>query len=137
MLLAHQELTTLNLANLLVPLVQAAIIAMVQQYTQFPVQQAITALLVRHNQLLVPSVILEQVQNFQQLQERMDALFVQKEATVLNQVLKPQLAHVTLAIIVLLDQLFHNQLLVPQVDIVSKGLLRQECVQQDIIISTL
>lgn len=100
MLLAHQELTTLNLANLLVPLVQAAIIAMVQQYTQFPVQQAITALLVRHNQLLVPLVILEQVQNFQQLQEQMDALFVQKEATVLNQVLKPQLAHVTPAIIV-------------------------------------
>lgn len=66
----------------------------------------------------------------------MDALYVQKAAIVLSQVLKPLLVLVMLDIIVLLDQLFLSQLHVKQVDIVNKVLLKLDFVQLDIIILT-
>lgn len=80
--------------------------------------------------------ILVQVQSFQLLQEQMDALYVQKAAIVLNQVLKLLLVLVMLDIIVLLDQLFLSQLHVKQVDIVNKVLLKLDFVRLDITIPT-
>lgn len=136
MLLVHQVLIILSPVNQHVKAAQVVIIAMVQQFTLFHVQQDIIVLLALHNQLLVRLAILVLVQSFQQRQEQMDAHYVLKVAIVLNQVLKLLLVLVMLDIIVLKDLLFHSQFHALLVDTASKVLLKLDFVQLDIIIPT-
>lgn len=96
-------------ANQLALLVLLDTSAMVQLFTPFHVQLAITALQVLLNLLLALLATLVLVQNFQQHLEQMGALFVRKVAIVLNLVFKLPLVLVMLDIIVLLDQSFQNQ----------------------------